>query len=754
MPEWDEFLPCKSRAQPGSEWKIPIKAQFDQKTSDERTQIRADITVSLKERCKEAQLLLTEISQSQSFPPVDVLNNHLSALVQTHKEWSYYLFLLDGLPLVDDSATLLRSHKNVEDSTQRTAKGLYEVFINARFKVDQELVEIIQEDGLLRIGDLMSRGEPEKESSHVQTDHTFINSQTTSLDATGQTSQPFNRSLNDASRFGAVGTPMRSSSRDAITTGAMTLDHTTTDFRNLQGGFSALGQFRVPRDTHIRNVSMYTPPGAQAHAENYMSSFRQSNLASRRSVRPSRNFGQAETAADIHTAAMGEDGIDYEDDGEVGFRVPTAAGRDDAAAGNLQNMNRRSGNGGRNQGYNEPSHELISMWSQSLASQFCITNILSRRFDGSETEWPEFKLLWIKADTQMAVLGFQKAQRFWELKKVLAGSALQYVKALPPGEDESYTLAISILYEVYDETQSRLRHTIKALISMQIAGPTYNDRQKLHAQLVVYKQSLMALKLSPADTLLAIEIALIESKLDSEWKKGWVRFAEKRRDNTTPLGYNLSFWDMLGFLHKNMKEQNRIKNIIEMPGLKRTEHVKKGHANVALQGEGEEEEEEQEELEGDTYAIPAGVPPKRPFRKPSSAPKPFKKSSPTFRPQNKSKFGAPKKPQTENRDAGNKQPCPFCKQNKPSHSFITSCKAFKAMKADEVKSTCAQKRLCYICFTDHRTADCTAPKRIRCKCGQPHNFKLHDCFSKGNTFKPRQTGRTYANDGEITTDSE
>jgi hypothetical protein len=368
----------------------------------------------------------------------------------------------------------------------------------------------------------------------------------------------------------------------------------------------------------------------------------------------------------------------------------------------------------------------MNMFSQSLASTFLITKIIPTPYDGNADQYVQFELLWQKADNQMNAMGFSWAARLWELKKVLKGSALNYVQALPPEEDSSYQLALQTLKMIFGTNQFRLRTIVKGLLTLPVmSSGSFHERQKFHSKILAYKQGVASLGLSAADTLFAFELIIIESRLDEDWKKQWIRFCNTKKDTKKPLGVDVSYSDLLNRLLRSMTEQQQMTQSGDMiTHAKKQTQGNKFHSTAPK-----------------SFAAAPTVrkfPTKPLFRAKSkvagssqfgrSAPKRggFTGSGPPSRFGPPGKFGA----STAQKPAA----CPFCKngsEQKFKHNFPLSCPLLRGprkMRSDDVVKIVKQKRLCFNCFAPHATDKCDAPASIKCPvtaCQKRHSVHFH-----------------------------
>jgi len=372
----------------------------------------------------------------------------------------------------------------------------------------------------------------------------------------------------------------------------------------------------------------------------------------------------------------------------------------------------------------------MQMFSRSLASTFLITNILPKKFDGNADDYPQFELLWEKADQHKAALNFSPAARFWELKKVVSGAAQAYLQGLPPNEDTSYFIAKSTLRDLYSQNQSKLKNLVRTLMALPVGTASFSDRQKLHSTIVSYKQAVVASGATPAMALLAIEFSIIEARLDEAWKKDWFRFCARRRNANSPLGFDITFQDMVEVLHRSMIEQQRMKQAADLAPARpqrRERGAKEGGADNAKDGKALEAQP--------SYAAVAGSQKKGDKGKPQTGAgadtNGGKKSSP---------------PKT----AEIVVKCPFCKGNKGqqeyTHAYPLSCPKIKKQQiaSDKIREIVNRLKLCQNCFAPHRTSACNAPEYMYCRvdnCGKRHSRHFHD-KDKGRADKAAAESKT------------
>ena len=288
--------------------------------------------------------------------------------------------------------------------------------------------------------------------------------------------------------------------------------------------------------------------------------------------------------------------------------------------------------------------------------------------------------------------------RFWELKKVLDGSALAYVEGLPVMHEKSYEEALKILDRLYSEKRCVLKSLVQNLVRGEPCSGSINDRQKLHSALVTYYQGVEAVGATAEQARLAIELTLIEAKLDDSWKREWFKFVSRKKDNS-PLGADISAKDLVQLLHQSLVQQLHMLQSKE--GNKRSES-KKASNNATVQ---------KVEQPAAANATVAG----------------------------KVNKGNKKGNGKKAADGGTKKesgPCPFCLKNgKPQfdHMYPLGCPLVNRrsrnpnkLTPENIRKVVTEKQLCRNCFDRHQTRNCDAPDYVKCKeCEKRHHVAFH-----------------------------
>ena len=184
---------------------------------------------------------------------------------------------------------------------------------------------------------------------------------------------------------------------------------------------------------------------------------------------------------------------------------------------------------------------IVRMYSQSLAANFNVNNIIKQKFGGDRSEFPNFILLWSKVHRLTLQYGFTPQEQFAILKQVLVPPALTFVKTLPPEANESYASSIRSLYEIFYDRKTNLTNVIQTLVETPPSNGSYEGRQRILAALHSYANSILALGADHATVRTAWEFHFTTQLLDFGWAKEWAKFYSKRKNLNNPLGADVTF---------------------------------------------------------------------------------------------------------------------------------------------------------------------------------------------------------------------
>jgi hypothetical protein len=239
---------------------------------------------------------------------------------------------------------------------------------------------------------------------------------------------------------------------------------------------------------------------------------------------------------------------------------------------------------------------------------------------------------------------------------------------------------------------------------IQVASGAIKDKSRIHQSAVTFVNAIQGLNMTDKDVLTALLVAHFERVLDPAMKKDWVKFVDKRRNQHTPLGADITFADMVEEIRRHVTQHQRTAitggAIPKATNAKIQQPPKKAQQKVAKGNQG-----------GQKKTQPAKAKPQQ-----------TKKSNSVV---------ANVAPKT----------CVFC-NNKYNHKYPLQCRAVKIDLSDEeVKNLATGNNLCHNCLCLHHTMNCDAPDHIHCRvdtCVQRHCKAFHPGGSGKSGKKPAQ----------------
>ena len=396
---------------------------------------------------------------------------------------------------------------------------------------------------------------------------------------------------------------------------------------------------------------------------------------------------------------------------------------------------------------------LIRMYSQSMASTFNPSNIIKQPFRGNFADFPAFVTLWGKCHRIMCQLNFTEIEKFGILKCVLAGPSLDYVKDLPD-RDDSYKISILTLYSVYYNRGANLLSIIKTLSDTPKSDGTFAGRQRVHAALISYANSLQTICASPTDIQFAYELNVCSANLfDGQWQKEWIKHCMKRKNLQNPLGADVCFADLCQVLFTTMMEQQQLRLLGPTSKYDQNKGKFQRGVTAATQGRGKASAKA---IQYDRHSAPADGGVATPANAGGGACGGFVTGSDSAQggalPRSSQAADATgtvaavmKGPRRGSRRGGRDKstevivPCIFCRQNDGQefrHSRPLTCPRLKnkALSPQEVREISLKARSCRNCFDcSHTTKECTGPATLTCRaelkngerCGKRHHTVWH-----------------------------
>lgn len=389
---------------------------------------------------------------------------------------------------------------------------------------------------------------------------------------------------------------------------------------------------------------------------------------------------------------------------------------------------------------------LLGMYSQTLASTFRAKNIVGKCFSGQREEFEGFWARWTKCDDIMDKMGYRPSAKFLEMLSCLSGNAKEYVVNLSPCNDMSYFMAVKTIWAVYNQERPDLRDLVEKFMSVQCSSATSESRMRIHSSIVGYKMAINSLNGKNDETLLAWELTNIFSKLDDQWKRQFTKYLEKRRDPESPLGFIVTFDDIVAELHREILENAKFETEPSrcVFGDRKNDRYKRGAAaaasatkettkskgtKVATPNSQSCSQSPASNAATGTIADAAAAAAAAAAEKAYAAVAAANAGKPPFRKPTGTGGGAkpkqaPKKMHT----------CPFCLHENAvqRHSWPRGCPLVKEEKlsADKVRQICISNKLCKNCFLPHKSyaTDCEGPPHIVCGhqgCTMRHHKSFH-----------------------------
>ena len=217
--------------------------------------------------------------------------------------------------------------------------------------------------------------------------------------------------------------------------------------------------------------------------------------------------------------------------------------------------------GARNEGEASAISSLLSIYSQSIASQFSSSTIITRKFCGEPDYFETWWALWSKCHHIMIKCGFEKSTMFLELLSSIGGTCKNLVSGLSITAESSYELACRTIFAAYNERTQSLRNHIYKFVTMGQSTGSMESRLKMHSNLVSYVTSIESLGCTANECLLGWELSCLLEKLDENLHKKFCRYLEKQRNPSTPLGYNIDINSMISELHKMIIDEQKFNTL-------------------------------------------------------------------------------------------------------------------------------------------------------------------------------------------------
>jgi hypothetical protein len=336
------------------------------------------------------------------------------------------------------------------------------------------------------------------------------------------------------------------------------------------------------------------------------------------------------------------------------------------------------------------------------------------KYNGNPEGFAKFNMQWTAVDKLMNGFHYPLCKRLTELKKILIGRAKSLVEDLFD-IDDNYQIAIDTVIDMGKDAIAHVRKIMTTVQNITVANGTLKDKHRIHQAAMAFINSINGLKLTDTDVLTALLVSHFEKILDPAMRKDWVKYVDKRRNQNTPLGANITFGDMITDIRRHTEQSQR----------------------TSAAGGGT----------GGGYAPKAST--TKAVKKPSKKGKQTSAKAVVVVKQTGAQKPTPKakKAKKVTSVVANVAPksCVFCR-DKYNHKYPLQCRAVKIDLSDDViKQLASKNNLCHNCLCQHHTQNCDAPDHIHCRvdtCVQRHCKAFHPGGSGPKKQKSAQGKQT------------
>ena len=185
------------------------------------------------------------------------------------------------------------------------------------------------------------------------------------------------------------------------------------------------------------------------------------------------------------------------------------------------------------------------------SSAFDITEVIPKKFSGENGDFPEFYLRLQMADSAMAKMGYNNAQRFLLLLTVLEGHPYFYVKDLPLSSETSYQRAICTLKELYSGKQSVFRDAVIRALNLPKCTKDFESRSALHSEMTSFFHIAHGQNMTAEEAFQGSWMTIFEAKMDDQILREWYNTTTKYQ-KPEGIGHSLNEEDLLAVMHRVM----------------------------------------------------------------------------------------------------------------------------------------------------------------------------------------------------------
>ena len=208
------------------------------------------------------------------------------------------------------------------------------------------------------------------------------------------------------------------------------------------------------------------------------------------------------------------------------------------------------------------SDKLAGAMFHSQKLNFDITRHMKKKFSGGPDgplEYPGWLENWKANRKNMRKLQFSNLDLFWELKKILAGDALDLVSSITHPTENSYKECMKLLDDKYGLKDVRISNVIEKLINL----PTFTDDaagvSKGFVEIKNLVKSLDEMHLSANQQKQCYLMGLLKNKIPNGVLERYNKKKLAKKDNKHPLGSRVNMktfwkcWAETEFMYSNKK---------------------------------------------------------------------------------------------------------------------------------------------------------------------------------------------------------
>ena len=372
---------------------------------------------------------------------------------------------------------------------------------------------------------------------------------------------------------------------------------------------------------------------------------------------------------------------------------------------------------------------------------FNITKFIPKPYDGREENWASFNTGLTSATLQMDACQMSGVTKYAELKKVLTGTAANYVGALNPDDNNSFNVAVNILRTYFGRGVSEAMRLFQSLLEFPECKETIDGRMNFHGAIVKHLTKLYHIRnITPDIALVGIHLAVWEKRMGENLLTYWLKYKGRKADDDHPLGAQVHYEDVINCVAKYMQEKKDLKSA-------GGNSLSQGHYSRPTERKGPyfvQAAKKQTTFpsfprrQGNVSAVVGKATPIP--QKSSKA----KETVASVMVRNTTQASSSRPQQ----GTGIQVPCPFCevpggqvKRQEHQHTFPLGCPKLKGpnpMSDQKIATKILKDRLCFLCCgRGHSAANCSSANKLRCPiCKETTHCKYIHHHLKGEEPPP------------------